>query len=339
MNKKNSFAFLENLNSQPWIQHFFNPRLRTILLLGFASGLPLALSGSTLQAWYSVSGVDITSIGFLSLVGIPYVFKFLWAPWLDRYIPISFLGRRRGWIFLSQILIALILLLMAFQSPHQAPIFLGLLALILAFSSASQDIAFDAYRTDLMKPAERGLGAAFSVAGYRLAMLVSSGLVLIFADHLGWQISLIFMAFCMLLAMLGTYYGPEPVYKESPPVSLQAAVTEPFVEFLSRDRNKALLILLFIVVYKLGDAFAGNLTTVFLLRGAGFSLTDVGVVSKVVGIVSTLFGVFLGGLFLYRKGLFQSLFWFGILQAITNLGFVLLSLYGKSISQFIDNDK
>jgi len=312
-----------------YLQQFFNPRLRTIFLLGFASGLPLALSGTTLQAWFTDSGVSITTIGFLSLVGIPYVFKFLWAPFLDKYIPMDSLGIRRGWIFISQFIIVMILLIMSMQSPQDTPIVLGGLALSLAFFSASQDIAFDAYRTDLMRPQERGLGAAFSVTGYRIAMLVSGGIAWIIAEHISWQISFIFMAILMLISMLFSYRAPQPLYLNKKPLTLQQAITEPFQEFIQRNKKNGVLILLFIVIYKLGDAFAGNLSTAFLLRGVNFTLTEVGLVTKSIGLGSTLLGVFLGGIYLFKKGLYKSLLWFGILQAITNLGFVFLSLVGK----------
>lgn len=318
----------------PYSQHLYryllNPRLSTIFILGFASGLPLALSGNTLQAWYTVAGVDITDIGLLSLVGIPYVFKFLWAPVLDKYIPITFLGRRRGWIFLSQFLIVLVLIFMAFQSPKENAVLLGFLALLLAFFSASQDIAFDAYRTDLMQAKERGLGAAFSVTGYRIAMLASGSVALMIAQFYSWQISFLLMAALMLLSMVISFKAPEPIYQEKQPASIRAAVIEPFREYMQRSEHRVLLLLIFIVLYKLGDAFAGNLTPAFLLRGAGFSLTDIALVTKTVGLGATLIGVFWGGIFLYKNGLFSSLLWFGVLQALTNLGFVILSFSGKN---------
>jgi MFS transporter, PAT family, beta-lactamase induction signal transducer AmpG len=334
-------------NMDKLFQALFNQRIRIVLILGFASGLPLALSGSTLQAWYAISNVDITTIGFLSLIGQPYVFKFLWAPFLDRYTPQLFkqhlTGRRRGWILLSQIVLASVIALMSLLSPEKAPLLLAFLALMLAFSSATQDIAIDAYRTDILKPSERGLGAALSVGGYRVAMLVSGGLVLILADHLGWHIALLLMAGLMIISAIITFFAPEPIYDQPAPITLKAAIKEPFIEFISRTslnqnsrttnnllHNKAILFLLLIVIYKMGDAFAGTLTTTFLIRGANFSLTDIGLVMKSVGLFATLFGVFLGGLVLYRKGLYFSLMWFGIFQALTNLGFVLLSMAGKS---------
>ncbi len=325
-----------------WLTILFNLRLRSVLLLGFASGLPLALSGSTLQAWYAVTSVDITTIGFLSLVGQPYVFKFIWAPLLDRYTPIyvkqfSF-GKRKSWIALSQSLLVIIIFIMSFQSPEKTPLLLGFLALMLAFASATQDIAIDAYRTDVLEPSERGLGAAVSVAGYRVAMLVSGGIALVFADIIGWQLTLIFMSSLMFINIFISLFLPEPKWVQAAPISLKAAIKDPFKEFLNRSplahsvwyKNKAILLLLLIVLYKLGDAFAGTLTTAFLIRGANFSLIDIGLATKTIGLIATLLGVFLGGLFLYRKGLYYSLLWFGLFQAFTNLGFVALASSDKS---------
>ena len=185
------------------------------------------------------------------------------------------------------------------------------------------------------------------MGGYRVAMLVSGGLALILADVIGWQLALLFMSGLMFCSALISFFSPSPVYNQPAPVSLTAAVKEPFLEFLYRDthvdenpdssllHNKALLFLLFIVIYKLGDAFAGTLTTAFLIRGAEFSLTDIGLATKTVGLFATLSGVFLGGLFLYRKGLYLSLMWFGLFQALTNLGFVVLASSEKSYSLMI----
>jgi PAT family beta-lactamase induction signal transducer AmpG len=308
---------------------YFNRRLLAVTLLGFSSGLPLALSGSTLQAWFTDSGVDIVTIGFLSLVGQPYVYKFLWSPLLDRF-SLPFADRRRGWIIISQCCLIAVLFLMAFQSPTSAPVVLGILAMMLAFASATQDISIDAYRADLLKPRERGLGAALSVGGYRIAMLVSGGLALLMADHWGWETTFIIMAMLIGVSLISTVLSPSINLNIKKPLSLRAAVVEPLREFISRPN--ALMILFFIVVYKMGDAFAGTLTTAFLLRGVEFTLTDVGVVTKSVGFAATLLGIFLGGLLLMKIGLYRSLLWFGVLQAVTNLGFLVMSLMAKSYS-------
>ncbi|WP_233234208.1 muropeptide transporter [Bordetella sp. LUAb4] len=290
-----------------------------MLLLGFSSGLPLALTASTLQAWATVEGVSLQDIGFLTLVGTAYTLKFLWAPLVDRYVP-PFLGRRRGWMAVTQVLLAVGIACMALLSPGGHLGALALVAVIVAFLSATQDIAFDAYSTDVLHKEERGAGAAVKVLGYRLAMLVSGGLALILADSwLGWRATYFLMAVLMLLCVIGTLWGPEPEHPAPPPRSLSKAVTEPLHEFFSR--RGALTVLLLIVLYKLGDAFAGALSTTFLLRGAGFTPTEVGTVNKVLGLASTIVGVLAGGELLARLGLYRSLMLFGLLQAVSNLGY------------------
>ncbi|MBI1733278.1 MAG: MFS transporter [Gammaproteobacteria bacterium] len=296
-------------------------------LAGFASGLPLALSGGTLQAWLTTADVDIRTIGLFSLVGLPYACKFLWAPFLDRYVP-AYFGRRRGWMLLSQLAIMAVVTAMAFASPSSATKTLALLACLLAFASATQDIAADAYRVDLLSSRERGPGAALSIAGYRLAMIVSSSVALIMAEHAGWTATYLAMAALMLTGVLVSVFGPEPAQPVSAPESLDAAVVQPFREF--RHRNRALWLLAFIVLYKIGDASAASLTTAFLVRGTGFSLTDVGVVYKGVGLAATILGALAGGALLTRMDMWRALLWFGVLQAITNLGFMLLASIGKN---------
>lgn len=301
-------------------------RLGVMALAGFASGLPLALSGGTLQAWLATSAVDIRSIGLFSLVGLPYVCKFLWAPLLDRFVP-PWLGRRRGWMLISQVAIMLVIGALAIQSPDTDITAIALLACLLALLSATQDIAVDAYRTDVLPPKERGFGAALSVTGYRVAMIVSGAGALLIADATGWTSAYLAMAACMAVGVVVSLFGPEPVAPASVPRTLDEAVVLPFREFLGRER--ALWLLALIVLYKLGDAFAGSLTTAFLIRGPGFSLTDVGIVNKGVGLLATIIGALAGGALMMRIGLFRSLLLFGLLQALTNLGFMVLAWVGK----------
>jgi PAT family beta-lactamase induction signal transducer AmpG len=240
-----------------------------LLALGFASGLPLALTGGTLQAWATIEQVSLQEIGFLTLVGTAYTLKFLWAPLVDRYAP-PWLGRRRGWMVLMQVLLALGMLAMGCLSPGQSLLPLALLAVFVAFCSATQDIAFDAYRSDVLRKDERGAGAALSVLGYRLAMLVSGGLALIMADQwLGWGATYMLMGALMLLMALASFWAPEPEVPTQTPRSLQQAVLEPFREFFGRP--EAVTVLVLIVLYKLGDAFAGALSTTFLIRAAGYT--------------------------------------------------------------------
>jgi len=310
-----------------YLEIFRSRRVAIVFLLGFASGLPLALTGGTLQAWMTVSGVDIVTIGIFTLVGIPYTWKFLWAPFMDRFVP-PFLGRRRGWIVVMQLMLMLAIAVMGSLNPAAAPWALAGLAIIAAFASSSQDIVIDAYRTELLKPVERGMGAAASVLGYRLAMLTSGALALIMADQIGWNATYYLMAGLMGLTVLATLWGPEPDVAVQPPKTLTEAVVEPFNEFFSR--RGAWLLLLLIVLYKLGDAFAGSLTTAFLIRGVDFTPTEVGAINKGMGLIATLVGVVIGGGLMIRLGLFRSLMVFGILQALSNLSFMWLAAAGKN---------
>jgi len=300
-----------------------------LLVLGFASGLPLALTGGTLQAWATVEGVSLQSIGFLTLAGTAYTLKFLWAPLVDRYVP-PLLGRRRGWMLVTQLLMAVGLAGMGLFSPNQSLLPLALLAVAIAFLSATQDIAFDAYATDVLRKEERGAGAALKVMGYRLAMVVSGGLALILADGwLGWRGMYFCMGLLMALCGLATFAAPEPQTPARAPRSLSEAVAAPFGEFFSR--RGALTMLLLIVLYKLGDAFAGALSTTFLLRGAGFSPTEVGVVNKLLGLTATIVGALAGGSILARLGLYRSLMIFGVLQAVSNLGYWLVAVSPRDL--------
>ena len=300
--------------------------------MGFASGLPLALSGGTLQAWLTVAGVDIRTIGLFSIVGIPYTLKFIWSPVMDRF-NIPFLGRRKGWIILCQLLLVLITCFMAILDPASRAAVMGLAAVLLAFFSASQDIVIDAYRTDSLKERERGLGVGLTVTGYRIAMLVSGALALIMADHIGWHSTYFIMACVMATALLFTFLAPEPESVTNPPRTIREAVVEPVRELFTR--RAALGFLILIILYKIGDAFAGTLTTAFLIRGAGFSPTDVGAINKGLGLAATILGAMAGGGLMTRMGLYGSLMFFGILQAVSNLAFMALALAGKSYPMMI----
>ncbi len=294
------------------------------MILGFASGLPLALTSGTLQAWATVSNVSLQNIGFLTLVGTAYTLKFLWAPLVDRYAP-PILGRRRGWILVCQVLLALVIAAMGFFSPSTELAWLAVLAVVVAFLSATQDIAFDAYSTDVLHDSERAAGAAVKVMGYRIAMIVSGGLALVLAGTwLGWRYTYVLMGVFMLLCALATLLAPEPETVAKAPRTLALAVVEPLSEFFSR--RGAVLILLLIVLYKLGDAFAGALSTTFLIRGAGFSPEEVGMVNKIFGLIATIAGALAGGSIMARLGLYRSLMIFGILQAVSNFGYWVLAV-------------
>ncbi len=285
--------------------------------------MPVALSFSTLEAWCAVSGLSLKTIGAIKLVALAYVFKFLWAPIIDRYsLPV--LSRRRGWMFWMQIGIVVVLVSIAGLSPLTSLPAIALLAILLATLSATQDIAVDAYRADQLLPRDRGLGAALGVGGYRIAMVVSGGLALILAGHYGFRYAYLAMAAFMGVGIVGTAMAPEQQAPEKPVHSLAEAYVEPLREFLAR--TKALQWLLLILVYKLGNAFALSLSSTFLLRGAGYALTDVGWVNKVFGLAATVVGAFAGGLLLERWALRRALWVFGVLQGLGALGFLAIAL-------------
>lgn len=315
--------------------------LFSTLLLGFSSGLPLALISSTLQAWFTVTGASLLVIGSLGLIGQPYIYKFLWAPLLDRWIP-PVLGRRRGWLIITQLSLLIAIAGMALADPQSSPSLLIVLAFLVAFLSASQDIAVDAYRTDILAPCERGLGTTLYSWGYRIAMLVSGALALALAEYLGWHTTYLLMASLIGIGLFGSWFGEEPTDEQEmhPPTTLQAAIVEPFKEFLSR--KSAWLILLFILLYKFGDALSISLTTPFLIRGLNFSLSTVAVVNKGVGFFAALLGLLTGGILMARISLFRALLYFGILQAGAILALLQLAIVGHNyhwlvFAIFIDN--
>jgi MFS transporter, PAT family, beta-lactamase induction signal transducer AmpG len=323
-------SFLHKI--KPYTAVYANRRIGVMAIVGFSAGLPLAMTGSTLQAWMTAVGLDLRTIGIFSLVGLPYTLKFLWSPLMDRFIP-PFFGRRRGWMLCTQLVLMLAIGMMAGSSPKTALTLLAFLALVVAFASASQDIVIDAYRTDVLEDVERGAGAAVYVAGYRVAMLVSGGLALILSDRIGFRDTYMLIAGMMVIGMVGSVLGPEPKRRAAPPSSLKEAIWGPLLDFFSR--RKATSILLLIILYKLGDAYAGSLTTAFLMRGVGFSLTEIGTVYKALTIISVVIGAALGGSLMVRLGLYRSLLLFGILQAVSNLSFMALAWAGKSYSMMI----
>jgi PAT family beta-lactamase induction signal transducer AmpG len=248
---------------------------------------------------------------------------------MDRYTP-PFLGRRRGWLFITQALLLLAIADMGFLEPSSQLRWMAALAVVIAFCSASQDIVFDAWKTDVLPAEERGAGAAISVLGYRLGMLVSGGLALWLADrYLGWQGMYWMMAALMIPCMIATLLAPEPSDVIPVPRTLEQAVAEPLRDFFGR--NNAWLILLLIVLYKLGDAFAMSLTTTFLIRGVGFDAGEVGVVNKTLGLIATIIGALYGGVLMQRLTLFRALLIFGILQGVSNAGYWLLSVTDKQM--------
>ncbi|WP_017347880.1 muropeptide MFS transporter AmpG [Pantoea sp. A4] len=323
-----------------YLRIFTQRNTAVLLLLGFASGLPLALTAGTLQAWMTVENIDLKTIGFFSLVGQAYVFKFLWSPMMDRYTP-PLLGRRRGWLLLTQLALIAGIVAMGFMQPNRDLTLLAALAVVVAFCSASQDVVFDAWKTDVLPAEERGNGAAITVLGYRLAMLVSGGLALWLADRfLGWQATYWLMALLMVPGLIATLLAREPENAVAAPRSLSHAVVLPLKDFFGR--NNAWLLLTLIILYKLGDAFAASLTTTFLIRGLGFPPGDVGLVNKSLGLLATIIGALYGGVLMQRLSLFRALMLFGILQGISNFAYWLLAitpphLWSMASAVFIEN--
>ena len=310
-----------------------NRRVATVTALGFASGLPLALSAGTLQAWLTVEGVDVRTIGVFSLVGLPYVCKFLWAPLLDRYQP-GWPGRRRDWMLLTQVLLAALLFMAGYGGLAAGGLpLLATIAVAIAFLSATQDVAVDAYRSEVLHERERGFGAAVSVTGYRLGMLAAGAGALLLADHLGFARVYEIMALLLLLGAAASLLGPDLPPNVRPPSDLVSAVIEPLSEYFRREAALSLLVLVFL--YKLGDAFAGSLSILFLIGELGFTLTEVGTVAKGLGLAASVAGALYGGVMMQRLGLYRSLLLFAWLQAFTNLGFGLLALLGKSYAAMV----
>ena len=318
-------------HKKSWQQVFlaaFTARMLIALIMGFASGLPLLLTLSVLQAWMKDAGVDLSTIGLFALVGLPYTLKFVWAPMMDRYIP-SLLGRRRGWLLIWQVLLTGSIALLAFSNPSEMLMMTAVAALLLSFFSASQDIVIDAYRRESLSDDEQGLGSALYVGGYRIGMLLASGGGLIMADFMSYQSVYLFMAGAMAASIIGTLLAKEPEMNHGHPETLRKAVVEPFKEYFTRDN--AVLILLFIFLYKVGDTMASQMTIPFYLE-LGFSKTEIGSIVKLFGFWATIGGTFFGGLMIMRFGIFFGLIWFGVLQALSTAGFAALALIGYDLA-------
>ena len=298
------------------------------LLMGFACGLPLLLTISILQAWMKEVGVDIKVIGLFSLVGLPYTLKFLWAPVMDRFT-LPFLGRRRGWMLLFQLLLMLAIAALGLTNPLASPVLVALAAFTVTFFSASQDIVVDAYRREDLSDLELGLGSSLYVNGYRVGMLLAGSGGLIMADHLSYRSVYLILAAAMLVGVVTTFCCREPEHSHGTPSTFKEAVVGPFVEYFSR--RGALLLLAFILFYKIGDQMASTMTMPFYLE-IGFTKTEIGTVVKLFGFWATIGGGLLGGIILLRLGIYRSLWIFGILQAISTAGFALLAHIGGGLS-------
>ncbi len=303
-------------------------RLLVLVLLGFASGLPLYLTGATLKAWMTDEGLSLAAIGLFALVSLPYSLKVLWAPFLDRF-SLPGLGRRRGWMLAMQLAMALALGAMALTQPHLGLLPVVLLALAVAFTSATFDIAVDAWRAEALDQKHLGLGNSIHIAAYRVAMLVSGGLALILAQAWGWRATYLAMAALALLGAAGTWLAEDTDAVAQAPRTLRQAILGPLQDLLQR-RGIAYL-LAFAVCYKLGDWLAESMTIPFLLRGMGFTKMQIGTVQKTTAMVAIICGGLLGGWMLTRMTLRRALWLCGFLQAGSILGFWAISLLGPHL--------
>jgi len=310
------------------LKQVMSRRMMVALLMGFSCGLPLLLTITLLQAWMKQSGVDLAVIGLMSLVGLPYTVKFLWAPFLDRFT-LPFLGRRRGWLVLSQVLLTLAIAWLGMSDPIQRPWGLALAAFFVTFFSATQDVVVDAFRREDLSDSELGLGSSLYVGGYRVGMLLASGGGLILADHLSFSLVYLVMAAGMLPGIVTTLLAPEPKVIEMGPRTLKEAVFAPLTEYFGR--RDALWILVFILFYKLGDQMASAMTIPFYLA-IGFSNTEIGAVVKLFGFWATILGGLAGGVLMLRTGINRALWIFGILQAASTACFAILARIGPNIA-------
>lgn len=302
-------------------------RMLVALVMGFACGLPLLLTISVLQAWMKEEGIDLTVIGMMALVGIPYTLKFLWAPFLDRFT-LPFLGRRRGWLLVAQVALIFSISGLGFTDPADNPWMVAFTAFLVTFFSASQDIVVDAYRREDFPDEELGLASSLYINGYRIGMLLASGGGLIMADHMPFSYVYQIMALCMLPGLLTTLLAHEPKITHGTPKTIGEAVIEPLTEYFSRQG--ALWILAFILFYKIGDTMASAMTTPFYLD-IGFSKTEIGAVVKLFGFWATIAGALIGGVFMLRLGINRSLWVFGFLQALSTACFAILAGIGPSV--------
>ena len=303
------------------MKKIFSRRMLSMLLVGYASGLPLLLIGSTLQAWMTDEGVDLTAIGMVSLIGFPYVIKPLWSPFLDRY-KLPFLSRRKGWMLLFQVLTVTCIFGLSLTNPKENIYITCGWAFLIALFSSSQDIVIDAYRREICPDEELGFASSLYVTGYRLAMLVSGAFALYLADQIPWKEVFMWLAVFMAPSIIFTLISPEEDKHIPIPSNLKEAIVGPLAEFFKR--RGAFVMLAFILLYKVGDSMASNMTTPFILD-LGYSKTDIAAVAKTFGMLATIVGGLFGGTLMLRMNMKVSLIFFGILQAVSTLGFSLLA--------------
>ena len=307
-------------------QQLFTRRMLICVFTGFSSGLPLYLLFNLLPAWLRSEHVDLKTIGLFALIQFPYTWKFLWAPLLDRYV-VPLLGRRRGWMLITQLGLLAVIASMGAFSPQSDLMVIAYIATLLAFLSATQDIVLDAYRRELLSDNELGMGSAVHVNAYRIAGLIPGSLSLILSDSLPWNMVFIITSLFMLPGIAMTLLVSEP-HRASPPKTLREAVVEPFHEFITRKGwQNAVWILAFLFFYKLGDSMCTALATPFYLD-MGFSKTDIGLIAKNAGLWPAVIGGMLGGLWMLKIGINKALWLFGVVQVLSIFGFAWLAYVG-----------
>ncbi len=330
MSTQHSSSAAQQVSKTSVWEQLFTKRMLICVFTGFASGLPLYLLLNLVPAWLKTEGVDIKTIGLFALIQFPYTWKFVWSPLLDRYV-LPVLGRRRGWMLLTQIALLLVIATLGGFSPQTEMSTIVLFCTLLAFLSATQDIALDAYRRELLSDTELGLGNSVHVNAYRIAGLVPGSLSLILADHLPWSTVFIITGLFMLPGIAMTLMVTEP-HRASPPKTLREAVVEPFHEFITRQGwQSALLILAFLFFYKLGDCLCTALATPFYLD-MGYSKTDIGLIAKNAGLWPAVIGALLGGVWMLRIGINRALWLFGVVQVVAIFGFAWLASVGHQDS-------
>lgn len=323
--------FYQTMGPAPkWLAPFLHRRLLICLFTGFASGLPLFILYQLVPAWLRSEGVGLKEIGFFALVGIPYTWKFVWSPLMDRYAP-SNMGRRRSWMLITQVLMLASIGYLGFLDPKTQLSEIAILCAITAFLSASLDISIDAFRREILPDRELGLGNSIHVTTYRIASLIPGSLSLILADHYAWDFVFIITAAFLSLGILMVLFSDEPEVNSHRPLTLRAAITEPFQEFFGRHGVKsALWILSFMFLYKIGDSMATALSTPFYLD-LGFSKTEIGLVAKHAALWPAIIGGIFGGILMLRIGINKALWLFGAAQIVSILGFALLAEIGHDL--------
>ena len=312
-----------------------------VFLLGFSGGLPLLLTSQTLQAWMTGAGASLDQLAALSTVGLAYTFKFVWAPLLDRYA-LPFLGRRRGWLLVTQLALAVAIVIMGQLDPVTTPELMFGMAVVVAVLGASQDIVIDAYKADILRPEERTAGASAYLIGYRIALVIAGTLAFVMADHLPWSVIYALLAATLVVGVVATIMAHEPPAPPDRPASLDDALVMPIAELVKRLRWRLAIVVGFTMFYRFGDYFAQSLIIPFFNRAAGFQFTEIAAVYKVLGFAGIALGGVAAGILVPRYGMRRMLVVFGVAQALTNLLYVwLASSHGNlgvfCIAVFVDN--